>query len=75
MVWTTPSSLLRCAGLLLTALFIQGCANTTSGGAIGLNRSQLLIVSSDTVNAQAAKGFQQLTADARSKQSSTTMLP
>ena len=68
MVWKAPSSLLRWAGLLLTALFIQGCANTTSGGAIGLNRSQLLIVSSDTVNAQAAKGFQQLTADARSKQ-------
>ncbi|WP_284336931.1 M48 family metallopeptidase [Comamonas sp. NoAH] len=64
--------LLRLAGVALTITVLQGCANTTSSGAIGLQRSQLLLVSSDTVNAQAAKGFQQLTADAQKKQKLNT---
>ncbi len=55
-----------CVGLL------HGCANTTDSGAIGLKRSQLLLVSSDTVNAQAAEGFQKLSADALSKKKLNT---
>ena len=51
---------------------LQGCANTTESGAIGLQRSQLLLVSSETLNAQAAEGFQKLTADARSKKKLNT---
>lgn len=37
-----------------------------------MQRSQLLLVSSETVNAQAAKGFQQLTADAQQKKKLNT---
>ena len=59
--------LLRIASALLVTAALQGCANTTNSGAIGLQRSQLMLVSSDTVNAQAAKGFQQLSADAQAK--------
>ncbi|MBF6630858.1 MAG: M48 family metallopeptidase [Comamonas sp.] len=51
---------------------LQGCANTTSTGALGLERSQLMLVSSESINAQAAKGFQQLTADARAKKKLNT---
>lgn len=65
-------NLLRVGAALTTALLLQGCANTTSSGAIGLQRSQLLLVSSETMNAQAAKGFQQLSADALSKKKLNT---
>lgn len=64
--------LLRVGAALLTALVLQGCANTTSSGAIGLQRSQLLLIPSETINAQAAKGFQQLSADALSKKKLNT---
>ena len=62
----------RAMGAACVAVVMQGCANTTHSGAIGLQRSQLLIVSSETVNAQAAKGFQQLTADAQQKKKLNT---
>lgn len=64
--------LLRAGAGLMTAMVLQGCAHTTSSGAIGLQRSQLLLVSSETINAQAAKGFQQLSADALSKKKLNT---
>lgn len=51
---------------------LQGCASTTESGAIGLQRSQLLLVSSESLNAQAAEGFQKLTADAQSKKKLNT---
>lgn len=51
---------------------LGGCANTTDSGAIGLQRSQLLLVSSEALNAQAAQGFQQLSADAQSKKKLNT---
>lgn len=57
---------------LITAMVLQGCANTTSSGAIGLQRSQLMLVSSESINAHAAKGFQQLSADALSEQKLNT---
>lgn len=63
----TWGGLLRLGSALIVAALLQGCANTTNTGAIGLQRSQLLLVSSEAVNSQAAKGFQQLTSDARSK--------
>lgn len=64
--------LLRAGGALLTVAVLQGCASTTNSGAIGLQRSQLMLIPSDTINAQAAKGFQQLTADAQSKKKLNT---
>ncbi len=68
-----PASLWRTmAALACTIGLLQGCASTTQSGAIGLQRSQLMLVSSDSINAQAAKGFQQLTADAQSKKKLNT---
>lgn len=64
--------LLRVGAALITTMVLQGCANTTSSGAIGLQRSQLMLVSSETINAQAAKGFQQLSADALAKRKLNT---
>ena len=64
--------LLRVGAALITVMVLQGCANTTSSGTIGLQRSQLLLVPSETMNAQAAKGFQQLSADALSKKKLNT---
>ncbi len=63
---------LRLGSVLLAIAVLQGCASTTNSGAIGLQRSQLMLISSDAINAQAAKGFQQLTADARSKKKLNT---
>lgn len=60
------------AAIACAAGLLQGCANTTNSGAIGLQRSQLMLVSSDAINTQAAKGFQQLTADAQSKRKLNT---
>lgn len=62
----------RIGSALLTIAALQGCANTTNSGAIGLQRSQLMLVSSDAIDAQAAKGFQQLSADALSKKKLNT---
>lgn len=72
MAYAIASRCLPITGALLLALALQGCANTTQSGAIGLQRSQLLLLSSATVNAQAAQGFQQLTAEAMSKQKLNT---
>lgn len=60
------------AGAVITATALQGCANTTNSGAIGLKRSQLLLLPSETVNALAAKNFQQLSADAQANKKLNT---
>jgi predicted Zn-dependent protease len=44
-----------------------GCATTTEGGAVGANRQQFLLVSSDELEAMAAKGYAQLTTQAARK--------
>lgn len=69
---TSVRGWLRLGSVLLAIAVLQGCASTTNSGAIGLQRSQLMLISSDAINAQAAKGFQQLTADARSKKKLNT---
>ncbi len=72
---TLPKSLhkpLRWIGAALLVGLLQGCANTTDSGAIGLQRSQLLLISSEELNAKAAQGFQQLSADAQSKKKLNT---
>jgi len=69
---TSVRGWLRLGSVLLAIAVLQGCASTTNSGAIGLQRSQLMLIWSDAINAQAAKGFQQLTADARSKKKLNT---
>ncbi|MDE2367154.1 MAG: M48 family metallopeptidase, partial [Betaproteobacteria bacterium] len=55
----------------LTALFLSfwlvaltGCATTTAPGAVGANRSQLMLISSDQLEQTAAQGYTKLKADA-----------
>ena len=52
-------------GLALAAL--SGCETTTAGGAVGANRSQLMLVSSEQLNQMAAQSYAKLQADASRK--------
>ena len=52
-------------GLALAAL--GGCETTTTGGAVGANRSQLMLVSSEQLNQMAAQSYAKLQADASRK--------
>jgi len=50
--------------IALTTLALGACQTTTSGGAVGADRSQLMLVSSKQVNQMAAESYDQLQADA-----------
>ena len=52
---------------LLSALALGGCQTTTSGGAVGAERKQLMLVSSQELDQMAAQGYNKLTADASAK--------
>ena len=52
-------------GLALAAL--GGCETTTTGGAVGANRSQLMLVSSEELNQMAAQSYAKLLSDASRK--------
>jgi predicted Zn-dependent protease len=51
---------LRFALLCGALLAFAGCESTTGGGAVGIKRSQLMIVSSEEVDAMAAQSYTQL---------------
>jgi Zn-dependent protease with chaperone function len=53
--------------LLLAALTIGGCQTTTSGGAVGTDRKQLLLVSSQQLEQMAAQSYSKLTSEAAAK--------
>ena len=55
------ASLAACVGLPLALL--GGCETTTSGGAVGANRSQLMLVSSQQLEEISAKSYAKLQAD------------
>ena len=48
----------------LALLTLAGCETTTSGGAVGADRSQLMLVSSSELDQMAAQGYAKLVADA-----------
>jgi predicted Zn-dependent protease len=52
-------------GLSLAAL--SGCETTTAGGAVGANRSQLMLVSSEQLDQMAAQSYAKLQSDASRK--------
>lgn len=51
----------------LSLLALGGCETTTSGGSVGANRSQLMLVSSAQLNQMAAESYNKLKADASRK--------
>lgn len=52
---------------LLSALALGGCQTTTSGGAVGAERKQLMLISSQELDQMAAQSYNKLTADASAK--------
>jgi predicted Zn-dependent protease len=53
--------------MLLALLVSSGCASTTQSGVVGANRSQFLLVSSDTVVKESATAYQQVVTQAKTK--------
>ena len=52
--------------ICLTTLALGACQTTTSAGAVGADRSQLMLVSSKQMNSMAAESYDKLQADAAS---------
>lgn len=55
------------AAALAAALLLSSCAQTTSSGAMTGQRSQLMLVSSETLNAQAAEAYDEVIAEAKNE--------
>ncbi len=53
--------------VFLSALALDGCQTTTSGGAVGAQRKQLMLVSSQELDQMAAQSYNKLKADAAAK--------
>ncbi len=63
-------SAFRILAILFTSislLTLSGCATTTTGGAVGANRSQFMLISSEQLEQTAAQGYSKLKADATQK--------
>jgi predicted Zn-dependent protease len=53
--------------LAASLVILSGCATTTAGGAVGADRSQLLLVSSEELDQMAAQAYAKLKSDASGK--------
>jgi len=63
---TLPTKLLATT-LLLFAVLQLGCATTTQSGAVGAERKQLLLVSSEDMDKMSAQSYAKLTNEAEKK--------
>jgi predicted Zn-dependent protease len=59
--------MLAAASLTTAMLQLSGCASTTEGGAVGAERRQLLLISSEKLDQMAAQSYAKLRNDAVSK--------
>ena len=59
--------ILTAMALALSALALGGCQTTTSGGSVGAERKQLMLVSSQQLDQMAAQGYNKLKAEAAAK--------
>lgn len=53
--------------LILCFLALSACATSTEQGAVGVNRKQFLLASSEQIESEAAKSYEQILADAKQK--------
>lgn len=60
-------STITIALLGLSPLMLGGCASTTAAGAVGADRSQLLLISSEQLDQMAAESYAKLQSDASGK--------
>lgn len=58
--------------ILSVLLILSACATSTDEGAVGANRKQLMLVSSAEIEAESAKGYEQIKAEAQSKKTLNT---
>lgn len=66
-VWQFKKTALASLVAAILVLPMAGCSSTTGAGAVGANRKQLLLVSSDEVMNLASKSYQQTLSQARQK--------
>ncbi|MBT8092289.1 MAG: M48 family metallopeptidase [Gammaproteobacteria bacterium] len=59
--------MLTCALACLSLVALSGCVTTTAGGAVGADRSQLMLISSEELNQLAAQSYDKLKSDASAK--------
>ncbi len=59
--------MIAAVSLGLSLVTLNGCQTTTSGGAVGANRSQLMLVSSERLDQIAAQSYAKLQSDASHK--------
>ncbi len=61
------SAILRAAPLALFLAMLHGCVTTTSSGAVGADRPQLMLISTEKMNQMAAQSYTKLKADSTAK--------
>lgn len=53
--------------IIASLIFLAGCVTSTEEGAVGVNRKQLFLASSAEIEAESAKGYEQIKTEAQAK--------